>query len=261
MRRNSEIIINWYEQRGVKNPVPINSSQVVQRPQEIFACKYPNLAAILPAYNEAGRVGNVVRVLCQADLLDEIIVVDDGSTDRTAEEALEAAAGDARFFLLRLTFNHGKGHAILSGWQATRAANLLFLDADLVNLENRHIAALAEPVLNGWADMTVGLFRQGYWRTDLAHRLTPWLSGQRCLRARLLSSLMPGAAAGYGFETALSLAARKLGWRSEVVFLWGVSHLPGDIANGWRGPLNKVRMYAHILRAWLIFNLRTGQGL
>ncbi len=57
----------------------LNSSQVTLRPQEILSCEYPNLAAVLPAYNEAGRVGNVVRVLCQVELLDEIIVVDDGS--------------------------------------------------------------------------------------------------------------------------------------------------------------------------------------
>jgi glycosyltransferase involved in cell wall biosynthesis len=239
--------------------VPLNSSQVSLRPQEILSCKYPKLAAVLPAYNEAGRVGNVIRVLCQVELLNEIIVVDDGSVDDTGAEALEAAAGDARLSVLRHASNRGKGQAILSGWQATRATNLLFLDADLVNLENRHIMALVEPVINGWADMTVGLFRQGYWRTDLAHRLTPWLSGQRCLRAGLLSSVSMGAAAGYGFETALSLVAHKQGWRSEEVYLWGVSHLPGDVANGWRGPINKARMYAHILRAWLVFNLSSGQ--
>ena len=241
--------------------MPSNSSQVILRPREILSRSYPNLAAILPAFNEAGRVGNVIRVLCQVDLLDEIIVVDDGSVDGTGPEALDAAAGDVRFSLLRHASNQGKGQAIVSGWQATRAANLLFLDADLINLEIGHITALVEPVLDGWADMTVGLFRQGYWRTDLAHRLTPWLSGQRCLRAGLLSSLSMVAAAGYGFETALSLAARKHGWRSEDVYLWGVSHLPGDVANGWRGPLNKARMYSHILRAWLIFNLGVSQDL
>jgi glycosyltransferase involved in cell wall biosynthesis len=245
--------------RGAKNKVSLNFSQVILRPHEILARKGPNLAAILPAFNEAGRVGNVIRVLCQVELLDEIIVVDDGSVDDTSLEAIDAAAGDVRLSLLRHPHNRGKGQAIVSGWQATQAANLLFLDADLVNLEIRHIAALAEPVLTGWADMTVGLFRQGYWRTDLAHRLTPWLSGQRCLRAGLLSGLSMGAAAGYGFETALSLAARRQGWRSEDVYLWGVSHLPGDVANGWRGPLNKARMYSHILRAWFIFNLGAGQ--
>lgn len=235
--------------------MPFNSSGVILKQQEMISSKYTNLAAILPAFNEVGRVGKVVRVLCQVELLDEIIVVDDGSADGTSAETIDAAAGDARLFLLRHPSNRGKGQAILSGWQATRAANLLFLDADLINLEHHHITALAEPVINGWADMTVGLFRQGYWRTDLAHRLTPWLSGQRCLRAGLLSGLSMRAAAGYGFETALSLAARKQGWRCEEVCLWGVTHLPGDVASGWRGPFNKVRMYAHILRAWLVFRL------
>lgn len=235
----------------------LNSTQVILKPQEIRTYKYTNLAAILPAYNEAGRVGNVVRILCQVELLDEIIVVDDGSVDATSAETLDAAAGDGRLSLLRHNTNCGKGQAILSGWQASRAANLLFLDADLINLEHRHVTALAEPVLNDWADMTVGLFRQGYWRTDLAHRLTPWLSGQRCLRAGLLSNVSMRAAAGYGFETALSLAARKQGWRCKDVYLWGVSHLPGDVASGWRGPLNKIRMYSHILRAWYVFKKNT----
>jgi glycosyltransferase involved in cell wall biosynthesis len=219
---------------------------------DITRPRRPAVFAIVPAYNEATRIGKVISVLCQVRSLSEIIVVDDGSTDDTGEEALAAAAGDPRVKILRHPTNLGKGEAMFTGLSASRAPFLLMIDADLVNLKPHHIEDLMEPVLSGKADMTLGLFHHGYWRTDIAHFLTPWLTGQRCLRSTLLRNLSRQAAAGYGFETALTLAARHGSWRCQRVTLVGVTHLLGDIPRGsWRGPLTKLKMYGHILRAWV----------
>lgn len=214
----------------------------------------PTVAAIIPAYNEAGRIGKVVEVVCQVGMLGEILIIDDGSDDETGAEALRAAQGDRRVRVVRHAENQGKGEAIFSGLNATRARYVLLVDADLINLHAHHLHDLIAPVLSGDADMTLGLFEHGYWRTDMAHRLTPWLSGQRCVRADLLRDLPREAAAGYGFETALTVAAQQGGWRCQEVPLPGVSHVPGDIPRGWRGPWNKAQMYAQILRAWLLAN-------
>lgn len=213
----------------------------------------PLVAAIVPAYNEAGRIGQVVAVLCQLENLTAIIIVDDGSSDATGEEATRAAQGDPRLRVIRNPSNLGKGQSLFNGANATPAPFLLLVDADLVNLKSEHATALMEPVLRGEADMTMGIFQGGYWRTDAAHHLTPWLTGQRCLRASLFGKLSYEAASGYGFETALTLAAHHYQWRVRRVPLVGVTHLPGDVPRGsWRGPANKVKMYAHILRAWLV---------
>ena len=211
------------------------------------------LAAIVPAYNEATRIGKVIAVLCRIDAIDEIIVVDDGSIDGTSAEARQAARGDPRLRVLRHKTNKGKGQALFDGWKATRSRYLLLLDADLINLRAEHVEALIEPVIEGQAEMTLGLFKDGYWRTDFSHVLTPWLSGQRCLRAELMGLVPRQAAAGYGFETALSLAAHQHGWRSRRVALHGVTHPLGELPRGgWHGPGTKVKMFLDVFRAWML---------
>jgi glycosyltransferase involved in cell wall biosynthesis len=221
--------------------------------QQIMDVAHPRVAAIIPAYNEAGRVGKVVQVVCQVQRLDEIIVVDDGSRDASADDARQAASGDERLRIITHATNLGKGQALLSGWRATQATYVVLLDADLINLRPDHIIALMEPVLTGRVDMTMGLFHKGYWRADAAHWMTPWLTGQRCLRAALVEQLSPQAAAGYGFETSLTLAAHRGAWRIQRVPLYGVTHPMGELPRGgWHGPQQKFQMWAHILRAWYL---------
>lgn len=213
--------------------------------------KVPEVAAVIPAYQEAGHIGQVLEVLLNCPFLSEIVVVDDGSQDTTAQESIRAAQPDPRFRLIRHPINRGKGAALLTGWQSIRAPYMLFLDADLIHLEPRHIADLVRPVIQNEADMTVGVFRGGYWRTDYAHILTPWLSGQRCIRRELLRQIPWEKAAGYGFETVLTITARKNRWRKKHVVMQGVTHLLGEEADGGhRGWYHKYVMYRQILETW-----------
>lgn len=209
----------------------------------------PQVAAIIPAYNEARRIGAVLEVLRGVSLLSEIIVVDDGSTDGTAEVVRRAATADPRLRLLQHEKNLGKGQAIFTAYAATRAPYLLLLDADLQGLTPSHVEALIRPLLERQADMTLGLFRGGRFNTDLSHWLTPWLTGQRCLRAELLGAVHREAAAGYGFETALMVAAAQQGYRTRRVPLRGVWHPPSEFHRK-RGLIWRMRMYGQIVRAW-----------
>ncbi|MBE9475106.1 MAG: glycosyltransferase family 2 protein [Chloroflexi bacterium] len=212
---------------------------------------FSEISAIIPVYNEAGKIGRVLDVLRQVDRLHEIIVVDDGSTDLSAEEIQFAAQSDPRIRLVANPVNQGKGQAIFLGWQATESHCLLLLDGDLFGLNPQHIQDLINPVLDNHADMAIGQFKKGKWASDIAHWFTPWLSGQRSLRADLLRQVSSKAAAGYGFETALTVAARQYEWRCVRVFLPGVWHLPGEARRGfWKGLKNRARMYRQISSAW-----------
>jgi hypothetical protein len=135
------------------------------------------------------------------------------------------------------------------------------LDADLKGLTVGLVDDLCRPVLSGKADMTIGLFKKGHWSTDLAHWFTPWLSGQRCLKFAMMDQLSHEAASGYGIETAMTVAAHQFHWRVQKVSLLGMSHPPNELHRGSiKGLLNRIKMYAHIVRAWYIATANLPEG-
>lgn len=93
----------------------------------------PDLSVVVPAYDEEARLGaSLGRILAFLDARGvscEVLVVDDGSRDRTAEVA--TAHGDPRIRLLRQPRNLGKGAAIRRGVEASRGRRVLLTDADL----------------------------------------------------------------------------------------------------------------------------------
>jgi glycosyltransferase involved in cell wall biosynthesis len=215
----------------------------------------PLIAAIIPTFNEELNVPGVLDVLRATDMLDEIILVDDGSSDNTIAILNQAAAVDPRIRVILHNRNKGKGQAIFSGWAATSAPVILLLDADLKNLTPDHIQDLLVPVIDHRADMTMGIFRGGHFGTDFSHWLTPFLTGQRGLRAELLKCVSREAAEGYGFEVALTIAAGQNNYRRRVVALKGVWHPSSEFRTErgfWSGNLWRFRMYGQIIRAWVI---------
>jgi dolichyl-phosphate beta-glucosyltransferase len=93
----------------------------------------PSLTVVVPAYQEEARIGpTVARIREHLDGRDfELIVVDDGSRDRTIEVATAAADGDPRVRVLAQPRNRGKGAAVRAGMLAAHGDRVLFSDADL----------------------------------------------------------------------------------------------------------------------------------
>jgi len=121
----------------------------------------PSLSIIVPAYNEAARLvttlPTIIDYLSQARAGSELIVVDDGSTDDTAniaERTLAEAHGiSAR--LIRVEKNRGKGHAVRTGLLHARSNVALFSDADL-STPITETSKLVEPIEIGECDLTFG---------------------------------------------------------------------------------------------------------
>jgi dolichyl-phosphate beta-glucosyltransferase len=121
----------------------------------------PKLSIVVPAYNEAARLGAslraIVTYLKAQPGESEVIVVDDGSTDDTATVAEQnlADAGSVVTRVIRYDENRGKGHAARTGLLAATADIAVFSDADL-STPITETPKLVDPIRNGECDLTFG---------------------------------------------------------------------------------------------------------
>lgn len=219
---------------------------------------------MVPAKDEAERVGATVRAALSIEGVDLVVVVDDGSTDRTQHLAREAGAT-----VVRHSRNRGKAAAMQTGAAAVAAREradgtgpraLLFVDADLAGTAT-NTAPLAVPVLAGEVDMTIATLpaqsAPGGGRglvVDLARRgieqavgftAAQPLSGMRCLTREAYEAVLP-LAAGWGVETALTIDVLRAGLR--------VQEVPCDLQHrvsgrDLRGQLHRAAQYRDVARA------------
>lgn len=121
----------------------------------------PDLSIVIPAFEEEDRLGRslslIVEYLRENAPSTEIIVVDDGSGDRTARVAEEffADVPDISANIIRYEQNRGKGHAVKTGMMAAKADIALFSDADL-STPIDEMPKLVDPIRNGEFDVTFG---------------------------------------------------------------------------------------------------------
>jgi glycosyltransferase involved in cell wall biosynthesis len=124
------------------------------------------VSVVIPAYNEAGTIGECLRRVAALDLDTEIVVVDDGSTDGT-RAALEEA-GVPGLQVLAHEDNRGKGAAVRTGIASTTGAIVLILDADL-EYDPDEIPRLIAPIVEGFADVVYGTRLRGGGHPQRAH--------------------------------------------------------------------------------------------
>lgn len=159
----------------------------------------PKVSAIIPAYNEETTVAGVVKVCLKVPEIEEVIVVNDGSTDQTAQKVQQIKSKKVK--IVNLAENQGKGAAIAEGIKGAKNEVLLFLDADLINLEPHHISSLIWPVITDRADMSVHV-----WSSNSLSFFYPWqLNGQRCLKVKFIKKFLKEIAnSKYGVEIILN---------------------------------------------------------
>src|SRR5580693_2655306 len=224
----------------------------------------PEVAVVIPAYNEADRVGATVAAARALPGVDVVVVVDDGSRDATAAVAREAGART-----LRYARNHGKAMAMMVGAREVAELDrrrpdggprhLLFLDADLGATAGA-AGPLIGPVAAGEADMTVAVFAS---RVKLAghgfavrlagagiRRATGWtpaqpLNGQRCLTRAACEAARP-LARGFGVETAMTIDLKRKGLRIVEVEVDMAHRATGS---DLRSQLHRARQFADVALA------------
>lgn len=217
-------------------------------------------AVVIPAKDEADRIGLTVKSALTLPGVDLVVVVDDGSSDRTGRVARAAGAR-----VVRHSRNRGKAAAMETGAEAVRLLDdgpprhLLFLDADLAGTAEA-AAPLVAPVRAGEADMTIAVFatrvklaghglvvrlsKEGI-RRATGFEATQPLNGQRCLTREAFEAARP-LAHGFGVETALTIDLLRKGYRVREVEVEMAHRATGS---DWRAQLHRARQLRDVALA------------
>ena len=222
----------------------------------------PRVCVLVPAYNEAGRIGLTTASLTARPEIHEIVVMDDGSSDGTAEIARSAGAS-----LVLIGRNGGKGAALSAAYKVARdrADIFLLLDADL-GASAGEAVKLLPPLFAGEADMTIGMLppdpafaatgqlggrgfvvrlaRQAIERRTRQTFQQP-LSGQRAVRRSVLDALGGQFAPGFGVEVDLTIRALQAGFRVVEVETEFRHHVTGG---DWPSLKHRARQLRDVAR-------------
>ncbi|WP_058486581.1 glycosyltransferase family 2 protein [Defluviitalea phaphyphila] len=209
-----------------------------------------NISAIIPAYNEEERIGKVLSVLIECDFIKEIIVVNDGSTDKTSKEASRYS-----ITIIDLPINLGKGAAMMKGVEESTGEWVLFLDADLKGLTKEHIISMVEYIKYDNIDMIIGRFTKGNFITDISHKILPCLSGQRLIRREILTKIPHLKSSKYGVEITITKYILKKRLKVKKVDMPHLRHIPKEKKRGWiKGKIEKYSMYFDIISSLFSIN-------
>lgn len=187
------------------------------------------ISAIIAAYNEEKTLAEVLGVLTRSALIDEVVVVSDGSTDRTVEIA---RSFDVATIALRE--NRGKGYAMRMGVEYARHDILFFVDGDMFNLTEEHIRSLIAPVLRDEADMNIGVRNRGPVRNflHLDMKVGPVLSGIRVMRRKVWETVPLRYQERFKIEAALNFFCSRAGYRQRQTVIYNLGHLIKESKRG-----------------------------
>lgn len=198
-----------------------------------------SVVAIVPAYNEEASIGPVVTALVKSGVFQQVVAVDDGSKDRTAEFAQAAGAR-----VIRNATNLGKGGSMLRALQELpRGADVAFFDADLVGLRPHH-ALKMKVIFDQGYDMVCGLRDRDGFQNLLQLTMAPIITGERMIRRWLVDSIPEDCWSGYAIETAMNDTGRRLGARTCLFFMRGVTI---------RGKITKTGVLSGLGGYWKMF--------
>jgi hypothetical protein len=207
------------------------------------------ISVIIPAFNEAKNIGRVLEILKPIEWIDEIIVVNDASDDKTAQIVQNYKIKNLR--LISHPVNLGKGGAMATGIEAAKNALLLFLDSDLVGLKQEHmLKILSSVVFSREADLSLGVFSLKKWHkstgTKFANRIWPGISGQRAIYKKYLPPMEKIKKSRYGVDLLITRHVPKK--RRAIVALEGLSQIlkEGKSDDPVEVIANRIKMYQEV---------------
>jgi glycosyltransferase involved in cell wall biosynthesis len=198
---------------------------------------------IIPARDEESTVADNVIAALGCRYVREVVVVNDGSTDGTAD----AAGGAGAKVIVREDSEGSKAHAMDEGVEASDADAILFVDADCTGLTSAHLDAICKPFVDGRAVMSLGAFDYGRLWNPLVLRWPP-LTGERIVPRWVWEAIPPQKLDGYTIEMRINevVAERRLPTTART--MRGVYHRTKRDKHGrLEGVLRTLEMYRDLV--------------
>jgi glycosyltransferase involved in cell wall biosynthesis len=216
----------------------------------------PYISIIIPAYNEANKIKDTLENIIEIKEINEIVVVDDGSSDNTVEIASNVKNDKIKIF--KLDKNRGKGYALNYGLKsAMKNADIIgFLDGDLGS-SSSEVQKLITPILNDEADVTIAKFPPAKKKGGLGFvkglakesvlemtgvELEATLSGQRIFKKEVLEKF-DEIPFGYGVEVGMTIDMLKHGYKIKEVLV-NMTH--SETGRNLKGFIHRGKQYYHI---------------
>ncbi len=197
------------------------------------------ISCIIPDYNEGKRVVNSIKAAKKYRYINEIIVINDGSTDDT-KNILKKIKG---IKLINLKENNGKSRAVMKGLEASRNNIIMLLDADLEGVNKGNLENLAKPILEDKADITISLRGN---TVPLWKKIgLDFLSGERVFRKDLFQPSILKKSRGFSLECIINKVVIKRDYKIMVVKWENVRspspiEKPKNLIKGWKNQIKIV---------------------
>ena len=216
----------------------------------------PYISIIIPAYNEEDKIKDTLESIKSIETINQIIVVDDGSSDKTTEKASQVQSEKIKVFTLDK--NKGKGFALNYGLKiAMENADIIgFLDGDLGN-SSSEVEKLITPIINNEADVIIAKFPPAKKKGGLGfvkglakqsvldmtgEELDATLSGQRLFKNEVLQQFEE-IPFGYGVEVGMTIDILKKGYKIKEVLV-NMTH--SETGRDLKGFIHRGKQYYHI---------------
>lgn len=202
------------------------------------------ISVVIAAYNEEPRISAVLKAVSGHPIIDEVIVVNDGSSDDTS--------GVVKKFDVKLIENEknmGKTLSVKRGIESAKNDIVMLLDADLKGLDEKSIYELAKPVLEGQVDWTLSLRGNSFPHMKIAKM--DWVSGERVVPKAMLNDplIWSKPRIGFGLETLMNKSLLNNKRTFQSVYLPNLKIVNKAQKIGWiKGIAGEFKMVGQILK-------------
>lgn len=227
--------------------------------------KKGKVLVVVPVYNEADKIKDTIEGLKKIDLIDEIVIVNDGSTDNTAKVIEKLGVS-----IITMVKNQGKGYAIKKAIEEKDYDYIAFVDGDL-GFTSTEVEKLIKPVILDEVDFTIAKFPK---RSDTTKskggfgfvkrlakkgvyfytkkKIDTSLSGQRVYKKKVIESIkyIPN---DYGIEVAMTIQALNAGYTFKEVPV-NMTHRYSE--RSLKGFKHRGKQFFHVLKTLIIMFFR-----